>query len=219
MKLFVHQIAVGGFDSNFSYLIYEEGGHAAVVDPAGDIDEIVSAFEKQGLTLQAIFITHTHLDHIEGIGEILRRCHEVPIFVHESGVQPLRRSTPAALIKPCQDNTMLPIGDGEVRVLHTPGHIDDAVCFFIETQYSAVDRPLLITGDTLFVEGCGRTNAANVTKLYNSLTRLANLPDETVVYPGHNYGPTSTSTIGQEKQRNRFLLALDLPAFIKERLG
>lgn len=216
MSLCVSQIAVDGFDKNLSYIIYDSATkEAAIVDPSGDIDRVFSAVSQADLTVTTILLTHTHFDHIERLHEALAEYPEAHIYVHELGYEKLEQ--PSSY--PIHDCESIPLGQGEVAVLHTPGHIDDAVCFYIPEGQAADGVPKLISGDTLFVEGCGKTTEASVERLYQSLQRIAALPPETVVYPGHDYGPQSTSTIAHEREHNRFLLASDSDAFTRERLG
>lgn len=220
MGLKVNQVAVGGFDDNFSYVLVDSNSRAAVVvDPAGSIDQIQAVLQAEQATLKSIFLTHTHHDHLEGVPEILRLYPNTPVFVHEAGIETLKRLVPDATIETYGEGDELLIGTGKIKILHTPGHIDDAVCIFVPKENNLDGAPAVIAGDTLFVGGCGRTNAENVEKLFSSLKRLKSLPPETIVYSGHDYGDTPTSTIERELKTNRFLLAPDFAAFKKIRLG
>lgn len=204
------QFHVGGFDDNFSYLIISEN-EAVVVDPAGDLSELVNYIEGNALTLTGVLITHSHFDHIEGVPEIEKR-YSVPVYIHKNGVP--RISAPK--IKAMKEGDTINVGDLSVDVLHTPGHIDDAVCFSVkEGEHDSL--PALITGDTLFVEGCGRTTRDNAKDLYESLGRLKKFDPKTNVYTGHDYGSIPVSTIAHELQNNRFFLAEDFKGFLNER--
>ena len=106
------------------------------------------------------------------------------------------------------------LGELTFDVFHTPGHSPGGVCFKYGDD--------MIVGDTLFVDGCGRCDLpqSDVNAMYDSIHGvLMKLPDSTVIYPGHNYGPTPTDTIGNQKKTNRFMLAATREAFIKERMG
>jgi glyoxylase-like metal-dependent hydrolase (beta-lactamase superfamily II) len=108
------------------------------------------------------------------------------------------------------------LGNQVITVLHTPGHSEDSVCF----SFTAVDnQPVLISGDTLFIDGCGRTNDHMITDLYDSIQSLKQLPSETVVLPGHNYGPVPSDTLAHQLRSNRFLLPVTFAGFCAERLG
>jgi len=217
MGLIVHQVPVGGFDDNFSYLIYDEAEETGLmVDPTGDVNLIFAAVQDLHITLTGILLTHTHFDHTDGLPEVIKRTGSIPIYVHELG-------TPAVHeyggIRPIVDHTELTVGDGLISVIHTPGHIDDAVCYFIAATDAASGKPKLISGDTLFVGGCGRTTETRVKDLYESLQELKQLPPETIIYPGHDYGDTHTATLAHELSTNQYLLAKDLNSFIRLRLG
>ena len=215
MALRIIQIAVGGYDKNFSYVIHdEETRNAVIVDPSGDLDLILETIDGNELDLVGVLITHTHQDHMDKLDELLRK-YVVPVYVHENGFEKIVSSGPVRTVK---DNDAIKLFGAEISVLHTPGHIDDAVCFYIDKSYAADGVSKLITGDTLFVEGCGRTNKEHVRELYDSLMRLMSYSDETEVYPGHDYGSRTHSTIGYEKEHNKYFLSRDFEEFHKLRL-
>lgn len=217
MALLVHQIPVGGFDKNLSYLIYDnETETGVIVDPTGDTNLIYAAVQDLHITVTGIYITHSHFDHIDGIPATLKQSGPVPIYVHELGAQALSEYKTVTTIK---DQDVLSIGEYSITVMHTPGHIDDAVCYFIAAGDAQSGRPKLISGDTLFVGGCGRTTETRVKDLYESLQELKHLPPDTFVYPGHDYGDTPTSTIAHELEHNRYLLVRDFTEFTRLRLS
>lgn len=215
MGLSVVQVPVGGYDDNFSYIVYdEESRNAAVVDPAGDLDRVLLKVDELDLDLVGVLITHTHHDHFERLDE-LQRTYAIPVHVHEKGKKRVMSPSP---IYSMRDKETLTLGAHQLTVMYTPGHIDDAVCFYIDGKDAEDGIPKVITGDTLFIEGCGRTNSEDVRFLFNSLIRLKALPPETEVYPGHDYGSVPVSTIGDEKKHNKYLLAEDFESFRKMRL-
>lgn len=207
-NLIIEQIPVGQYD-NFVYLIGDRAsGRAAVVDPAWDVPAIYAAAERLGLTIEAIWLTHAHGDHVEGIPAVLERG-EVPVYLSPNEHKKYRPDMPLHDI-----GDSLTIGGESLQVFHTPGHSPGGVCFYTPGH--------LIAGDTIFINGCGRCDlvGSDPKAMFNSLhTVLWPLPDDTVVYPGHNYGPTPTDTLGNQKKSNRFFLANTLDAFIKERMG
>ncbi|MFT5036910.1 MAG: hydroxyacylglutathione hydrolase [Candidatus Azotimanducaceae bacterium] len=216
MGLSIVQVAVTGYDDNFSYLVYDVASkNAAIVDPCGDLDLILETAQVYELDIVGALVTHTHHDHIDKLDELLR-MYRVPVYVHESGVDAIVSS---GQIQVVQDGSSISLGDFEILVRHTPGHIDDAVCFYIDAKNAEDDIPKLVTGDTLFVEGCGRTNISGVRALYESLQRLKELPENTLVYTGHDYGSKPVSTIAWEKEHNKYFLAEDFEVFKKIRLG
>ena len=214
--LHISQIAVGGFDHNFSYLIAnQEVGQCFLVDPSGDLEKLHHAVEQSGCDLIGILITHTDFDHIDMLGEVLR-SYLVPIYVHEAGEEAIVSPGP---IKTIGEGDEILLGEDPIRVIYTPGHTDDSVCFYITAEHAVKQTPELITGDTLFVHGCGRTTEQRVKDLYESLAEIKALPKETTIYPGHDYGPTPTSTIEAELAHNRFYQAKTFNQFHQERLG
>lgn len=160
--------ALTAFNDNYIYLL-RNGGHAAVVDP-GDAEPVLRHLETSGDRLDAILVTHHHRDHTGGIAELLAR-HPAPIF------------GPARLdeARPLTDGEVLALpGLGlEFEVLHLPGHTRDHVAYY--------RRGTLFCGDTLFACGCGRLFEGTAAQLQASLARLAALPDDTLVYCGHDY--------------------------------
>ena len=212
--LTVTQIPVGGLDKNFAYLIHDTGiRQGFVVDPSGDAALIAAAINAASLSIVGILITHTHHDHIDALEEI-HGLFPVPIYVHETGAAAIA----AANLKLLQDGDVILLGNHTISTIYTPGHSDDSVCFYIDAAESTTKTPLLIAGDTLFVAGCGRTTETRVKDLYESLVELKALPPDTIVYPGHDYGPTPTSTIGHELHHNRFLLTQNFNEFRQKRL-
>ena len=190
---------------NYSYLIYcPETMQGAAVDPSMRPEVLIAEAKRLSVTLTLLLNTHGHQDHVAGNPQILK----------QGGIR--LAAHPAAMPNPdipLAEGTKIPLGKGEIEVLHTPGHTPGSVVFKTGRN--------LITGDTLFVSRCGRADlpGSNVEDLYNSLQRLKTLPPESKVFPGHNYGPTPTSTIGWELKNNDFIKCPDLPSFIKLRLG
>lgn len=191
--------------NNYSYLIYcPETMQGAAVDPSMRPEVLIAEAELRGVTLSLLLNTHGHQDHIAGNPQILETG-AVKLAAH-----PIDLPNPDI---PLAEGLKIPLGNGEIEVLYTPGHTPGSVVLKSGNQ--------IITGDTLFVSRCGRADlpGSNVEDLYQSLQRLKKLPPETKVYPGHNYGPTPTSTIGWELENNDFLKCPDLPSFIMLRLG
>ena len=217
MVLLVHQVDVGGFDNNFSYIIYDQTSETGVVvDPTGDISLILAATQDLHVKIIGIYLTHTHFDHTEGIPIIHERIGLVPIYVHTLGKKETSEYENIYLLN---DHETINIGEHPITVLHTPGHSDDSICYFVNAIDAESGKPKLISGDTLFVGGCGRTNATRVKDLYESLMEIKALPTETVVYPGHDYGSTPTSTIGHEVKTNKYYLAKNFNEFKNLRLS
>ncbi len=217
MALTITQFMVGGLDDNFAYVLHDDTTKDCVmIDPSGDITELLSFIDSSSFKVTGVYITHTHFDHIDALPSVLEKFGDILIYVHLLGMNSVGEYDS---IQGIEDMQKIKLGDSEVNVLHTPGHIDDAVCFYIDAENSTDGIPQIITGDTLFVGGCGRTSEHQVKDLYESLMELKALPAETIVYAGHDYGETPASTIGHEMITNKYYLAKNFNEFKRIRLG
>jgi len=197
----IAQIPVGSM-LNFSYIVYDEKNSiGAIIDPSWDLEKLLVFLEKKNITAKYIINTHTHFDHILG-NDHISEITKAEIIQHERSTQKKDRSV--------VDHENISIGELKLEVLYTPGHSEDSICLI-------VNRESIITGDTLFVGNCGRVDlpGSNPEKMYDSLSKVANLDDSLVVYPGHNYGSTPTSTILIEKKNNPMLNFKTKEAFLK----
>jgi len=196
-------IQVQQHGDNFSYIIADDTTReATVVDSSFNAGEIARVIKAENLKLEYIINTHSHSDHTAGNAE-LRSMFNAKTVVH-------KLSRINADIK-VDDGDIIRIGSIPVKVIHTPGHTPDSICLLIDNQK-------LLTGDTLFVGECGRTDLAggNSKSLYNSLFhKILKLNDDVEVYPGHDYGSKSSSTIGEERRLNYTLEPRSLAEFIE----
>src|SRR5580698_1031984 len=200
----VVQIEVGLLQ-NFCEILYcPDTREAAIVDPAWEVDRLLREVERLKLRVTTALITHTHNDHIEGVEELVRQT-GAAVVVHPREAERVRAA--GRRLVDAVDGQDLAIGRRGVRALETPGHTVGGTCYLADGY--------VITGDVLFVGGCGRTDVAggDTAQMWSSLQRLARLPEETRVYPGHNYGDTETSTIAHELRENRFLRCASLDEF------
>lgn len=188
----VIQIPVGQM-ANYTYILAdEETDLAAVIDPSWELDKVFNSLKRNGLTAKYVINTHSHFDHVLG-NEQVASVTGAKIVQHEN----------SKLVKDISvtDGQTLEVGNTRLRFIHTPGHSEDSICLVVDDQ-------LVFTGDTLFVGNCGRTDlpGSSPSDMFHSLHDIvAKLDDNLVVYPGHNYGPTETSTIGREKSTNLVL--------------
>ena len=201
-SLLIEQIQVGAY-RNFSYLVADLSTlHAAIFDPAWEIESLLSRINGQKLQLDYIINTHAHLDHIQGNIEIKRR----------TGAKIVMYKSSLAL----KD---LGVSDGEqisishtvtLKFIHTPGHSPESMCVQVN------DR-VLITGDTLFIGECGRTDlpGGDASALFDSFEKLRRLEPSLIIYPGHDYGKTPSATLGEELKSNYTLAKRTHDEFVK----
>ena len=201
-----------GEDAVFCYVLgCEKSREAIVIDPCGEEDQLLSLIRE--LQLQPVYIinTHCHPDHTCGNAAI-KEATGAEIVMHESDIILLNDpvaaeyfdrhgftpSPPADLS--VQDNDIIFFGDCKAEIIHTPGHSPGSICVYVDGN--------LFTGDSLFVGAAGRVDVpgGDFSTLINSLgDKLGSLPDDTIVWPGHDYGESKTSTIGKEKQDNPYM--------------
>ena len=201
MQFIFEQIRTGG-DRNFAYLIGDrEAKVGAIIDPSYDPKAVIDRATTQHLKVEYVINTHGHPDHTNGNAEA-RELTGAPLLAHKT-------ATPAPDVA-VDDNQVVALGFLKLRFFHVPGHCPDHVLIHL------ADQRVALTGDLLFVGKIGGTgNEADARTEYNSLQRiLGELPDETSVWPGHDYGCRPASTMALEKSTNPFLLAPDLTAFL-----
>lgn len=187
--MLIRQIITNGFDE-FGYIVGgDRGGAGAVIDPGGSADLIAEEAKKAGLTIEFIIHTHGHIDHTAGTGR-LKDLTGARVVRHR-----LEGDEGRVDILLDTEKTFA-VGDIVFTLFHTPGHTPGGICLYAEGN--------LFTGDTLFVGDSGRTDlpGSDRSALGASLRALMELPEDTVVWPGHDYGPTPTSTLGREKRTN-----------------
>ena len=200
----VVQLEVGLLQNFCEILFCPDTHEAAIVDPAWEVDTLLREVAKRGLRVTTVLVTHTHNDHIEGVGEVVAQTGAV-VVVSPREAAHIERD--AKTLVDAVDGADIAIGRRGLRALDTPGHTVGGTCFLADGY--------IVTGDLLFVGGCGRTDfqGGDTSAMWRSLQRVAALPEETRVYPGHDYGPTPTSTIGHERETNRFLLCRTFEEF------
>jgi hydroxyacylglutathione hydrolase len=218
-RLYLCQAQLGPM-ANFVYFIGDKVTRkAAVVDPAWEVDKIIAFAEKEGYTIDKLLITHYHPDHlggsmmgqnIQGATEIVSRL-PVKVYINKEEAEGTRRVTGLSdsdIVK-VEAGDVMNVGDIPVKFVHTPGHTPGSQCFLVEGN--------LISGDTLFVNSCGRVDlpGSNPAAMYHSLNHtLRNLDDSTVVYPGHAYSSESRTTIADQKRHNMYMRFPTLDDFL-----
>lgn len=193
---------------NFAYAIGDrERGEVLLVDPAYGVGELVDLVEADGLRVAGVLVTHWHPDHcggdlmgypVQGLRELLDRT-SVPIHAQRDEAEWIERTVGIGRddLTLHDSGDVVGVGDIDVTLIHTPGHTPGSQCFLVDGK--------LVSGDTLFLDGCGRTDlpGADPDEMYFSLTqRLATIPDDTVLYPGHLYSPEPSAPLGDVRSRN-----------------
>ena len=192
---------------NFAYLIGDrETKDAVVVDPAYAAGDLVDALEADGMHLSGVLVTHHHPDHVggtmmgfelKGLAELLEHV-SVPVHVNTHEAPWVSRVTgiPLTDLTKHEHGDKVNIGDIEVELLNTPGHTPGSQCFLLDGR--------LVAGDTLFLEGCGRTDfpGGDIDDMYRSLHQLAELPGDPTVYPGHWYSQEPSASLSKVRRTN-----------------
>jgi len=204
--VYVKTITVGAFQENSYLVVDDRSNRAVIVDPGSEGERLVEAIDRSGATLEAIWITHAHVDHVGAIAFVKRKW-DVPIYLHpldrrlydaaglQAQVYGLPFEEPPAPDHEFADGQQIKVGDAEMTVLHAPGHSPGHVVIH--------GNGIALVGDCLFAGSIGRTDLpfSNPPQLAASLEKISALPPETVVYPGHGM----ETTIGQERLSNPFL--------------
>ncbi len=209
--LYFRQVPLGPM-ANFVYLIgSRSAGECLVVDPAWSTDALLEIAGRDGMKITGALVTHYHPDHVGGsmfgfsvpggVAELVGKA-DARVHVHKLEADGLKKITGVSegdLVRH-ESGDRIELGDVVVELIHTPGHTPGSQCFLLH------DR--LVSGDTLFVNGCGRVDlpGSDPDQMYETLTgTLAKLADDVVLYPGHDYGPTPTSTMREQRRSNHYL--------------
>jgi len=192
---------------NFAYLIGDrQTGDCVVVDPAYAAGDLVDVLEADGLHLSGVLVTHHHPDHVggsmmgfelKGLAELLERV-SVPVHVNSQEAQFVSRITgiPMSDLTSHHHGDKVSVGAIDVELLHTPGHTPGSQCFLLDGR--------LVAGDTLFLEGCGRTDfpGGDSDEIFRSLQKIAQLPGDPTVFPGHWYSLEPSASLSEVKRSN-----------------
>jgi hydroxyacylglutathione hydrolase len=215
-RLYFKQIEIGPMQ-NYVYLIGStESRKAAVVDAAWDIDEILRIAAQDEMEITHALVTHTHPDHvgggfagmeIAGVTELLEKC-KAKVVVHKAEAEFIKGLSSSDIIK-TDTGDKVDVGGLEIQLMHTPGHTPGSQCFLVDNR--------VVSGDTLFIDACGRVDfpGGSPEQMYYSLTqKLMALPDNMILFPGHNYAPLKHATMGEQKKTNPYLQFSSLKHFV-----
>ncbi|MDM7997187.1 MAG: MBL fold metallo-hydrolase [Acidobacteriota bacterium] len=221
-KIIVKQAAIGPM-MNYVYLIgCPETREAAVVDPAWDAGGILKIAGDADLKITHILLTHGHPDHSNVLEPLLEATH-APCYIHADEVDYMRQAARSFgmstdfldsrpdRIRRITDGQEIAVGKLTIRAIHTPGHTPGSVCYLVDH--------CLFTGDTLFVDACGRVDmpGGDARQMWWSLNQvLRKLEDAIIVYPGHDYGGSPKSTIGEQKRSNPYMNYDSIQQFLRD---
>ncbi len=208
--LYLKQLQLGPME-NFVYLIGSKSSQECfVVDPAWEIQKILDTAQQDGMKIRGALVTHYHPDHvgghlwgndIPGLSELKEKL-DIPIYAHKNEIPGLIQITGVNKkdFHACESGEKISTGTVDITLIHTPGHTPGSQCFLIDQK--------LVSGDTLFISGCGRVDlpGGDSEAMYESLTqKLAKLPKDTVLYPGHNYDSLPHATMEKVMLLNPYL--------------
>ena len=195
----------GGYDDNLTYLVTcMRTGNQFLVDASVPLEKIKSFIKPKGLI--ALFITHSHSDHIAYLDEYVEKYPNLVSMIYKESKDKINCN----YIKPIKNGDIVTVGQLSLEILYTPGHYNDSVCYLLDE--------ILFTGDTLFVGRTGRTisKGSNTRDLYKSIYDIIlNLPHDTIIYPGHDYGPKMCISLSENISLSPLLQAEDENDFLK----
>jgi len=192
---------------NFVYAVGDRAtGECVLIDPAYAVNELLDIVENDGMTVTGVLATHFHADHIggnmmghpvEGVATLLERC-SCPVHVQRDETPWVLRTSGLGIddLVEHDGGDVVKVGDIEITLVHTPGHTPGSQCFHVDGR--------LVSGDTLFLDGCGRTDfpGSDPAAMYDSLQTLGAMPEGTIVFPGHRYSLPSSATIDAIREQN-----------------
>lgn len=207
--IYIKQFIVGSM-GNFCYFLGDiQTKEVAVVDPGFDAPSILALAKQENLKIVSILLTHSHYDHVGAVDGLVEEL-DLPIYIsiNERGfIRPKN-------VKLTKNHEIIKIGQVDVECIFTPGHTSGGQCFKAKN--------ILITGDTVFVGGCGRCDlpTGDARQMYKSLYEIIlKMPDDTIIFPGHSYGPADFDTIENQRVTNPYLTCASEDEFLAERMG
>ncbi len=211
-NLLLHQMEVGPME-NFVYFIGDKTiGEVAVIDPAWDVKLLQDEAKKNNLKIKAVLVTHGHFDHTNGVEELLRTL-DIPVYINEKEADFFKFDWGKENVKRTKSSEKLKIGNIEIEFVHTPGHTPGSQCFLIHNN--------LVSGDTLFINGCGRCDlpGGNAEQMFDTIcNKLMKMPDDMLIFPGHNYADKKHDDLKNQKKTNPFMQYDNLMSFLGRRM-
>jgi len=210
-NLLLKQIEVGPME-NFIYFIGDKNTKdVVIVDPAWDVSFLLDEIKKEKLNIKGILVTHGHFDHTNGVEEFLKSV-DVPIYINSNEMDFFKFDW-GENIKKTRSGDKIKLGETEIQFIHTPGHTPGSQCFMVSNN--------LVSGDTLFINGCGRCDlpGGNVEQMFDTIyNKLMKMNDDTIIFPGHNYAEKTNDSIGNQKITNPYMQYDNLINFVSRRM-
>ncbi len=210
-NLLLKQIEVGPME-NFIYFIGDKNTKdVVIVDPAWDVNLLFEEAKKDKLNIKGALITHGHFDHTNGVEEFLKSI-DVPVYINTHEMDFFKFGW-GENIKKTKSGDKLKLGDIEIQFVHTPGHTPGSQCFLVSNN--------LVSGDTLFINGCGRCDlpGGNVEQMFDTIyNKLMKMDDDTIIFPGHNYAEKTNDSVGNQKITNPYMQYDNLMNFVNRRM-
>ncbi len=211
-NLILKQMEVGPMQ-NFIYFIGDTNTRdVVVVDPAWDVSFLLEEAKSNNFNLKGILITHGHFDHTNGVEELLKKV-DIPVYINKHETDFFKFNWGNENVTKVDSGEKIKIGNIEIQFIHTPGHTPGSQCFFVSDS--------LVSGDTLFINSCGRCDppGGNVEQMFDTLyNKLMKLNDDTIIFPGHNYAEKKHDTVASQKLTNPYMQYDNLKSFISKRL-
>ena len=208
---YLKQMEVGPMQ-NFIYFVGDKDTkEIVVIDPAWDVSFLINEAKKEDLKIKGALVTHGHFDHTNGVENLLREL-DIPVYINENELDFFKFSWKGN-IKKVSSGDSLKLGNIEIKFVHTPGHTPGSQCFLISNN--------LVSGDTLFINGCGRCDLPGgdvegmFDTIYNKLMKMSN---DTVIFPGHNYADKKHDLLENQRKTNPYMQYDNLMAFVGKRL-
>ncbi len=210
-NLILNQMQVGPME-NFIYFVGDKStNEVVVIDPAWDVNFLLNEAKKNNLKIKAALVTHGHFDHTNGVEDLLKNL-DIPVYINEHEADFFKFNWGENL-KKVKSADKLKIGNIEIQFVHTPGHTPGSQCFLVSNN--------LVSGDTLFINACGRCDlpGGDVEQMFDTIyNKLMKMSDDTVIFPGHNYADKKFDELKNQKKTNPYMQYDNLIAFVGKRL-
>lgn len=211
-NLILKQMEVGPME-NFIYFVGDKDtNEVVVIDPAWDVDYLLKEAKEHNLSIKAALVTHGHYDHTNGIEGLLSIL-DIPVYINKKEAEFFKFNWGKENVKKVESGDMVRIGNIEIQFVHTPGHTPGSQCFLASNN--------LVSGDTLFINGCGRCDlpGGDVEQMFDTIyNKLMKMRSDTIIFPGHNYAEKRQDTLANQKLTNPYMQYDNLTNFIGKRM-